>query len=177
MNTNMTITWESLNPTQQAIMESGKDGHAFTIGSWEEDKLRQAGQLAQAGLLTYGGVDRFNGRSHFYSVTITGQTLMQQRRQPPQPAANMGLSAFSLEQQLRINAALVAHLYERTRQLMIQLETAQGKRGDYGTTVMTDKDRLINRIMASLIVNDLGMPPHDVEALEWLEKTLSALAV
>lgn len=172
-----TISWEALTPAQQAILKQGQAGHAFTIGDWEEERRRQADELVRAGLLTDGGLDRFNGHHRSYSVNISGRDLLMRQRPPlPSSLANIGIADFNTEQQLRINAALVTHFYDRTRRLMIELETALGNHGNYGTTVMNDEDRLFNRIMAALIITDMGLPGHDTESLDWLESVLATLS-
>lgn len=170
-----TITWDTLTDLQQIVLKQGETGHAFTIGVWEEDRLRAASLLVEAGLLIYGGVDRFNGRTHSYSVTVVGRAIILQQRSPqPDVVANVGISGFTTDQQLRINAALVTHFYDRSRRLMIELESQKGLGDHYGTKVMNDEDRLFNRVMANLIMSDLGIPEHDIDSLDWLKSVLNS---
>lgn len=56
--------------------------------------------------------------------------------------------------------------------IALELEIASHnprKQVSYGETVMDKADRLDNRLVADLVLTDMGIPEHDAEALAWLD--------
>lgn len=81
-------------------------------------------------------------------------------------------SELTADQQNTVLKALVNSLYSRVRVLQINIEFEKGIRDSYGTTQMDNHDRLINRLMADLILTDNGIPEHDTQAQRWLDGLL-----
>lgn len=81
----------------------------------------------------------------------------------------MKFSELTPEQQVKVLRVLVGSLYERYRELLVEMEFDRDIRDAYGTTLMTEGDRLNNRLMVDLVISDNGIPPHDHEARQWLE--------
>lgn len=84
----------------------------------------------------------------------------------------MKFSELTPEQQVKVLCVLVGSLYERYRELLVEMEFDRDIRDAYGTTLMTKGDRLNNRLMVDLVMSDNGIPPHDHEARQWLEGVL-----
>lgn len=89
----------------------------------------------------------------------------------------MKFSDLTLEQQNKVLKVLCGSLYATTRKLFIDLEYTiadfdRSKPRGHGESCMDGQDRLNNRLMASLIISDNGIPAHDTEALKWIGDVL-----
>lgn len=76
------------------------------------------------------------------------------------------LSDLNPEAQVRVLRALCERLQDKVRRMQIELSPT-----DYGVSLMTNDDRLNNRLMADLVLTENGIPTHDRQALEWLNVT------
>lgn len=81
-------------------------------------------------------------------------------------------SNLTPDQKVEVLTTLVNSLYSRVRELQISIEFEKGVRESYGTTEMTNDDRLVNRLMADLVLTDNGIPDHDTQAQQWLKDVL-----
>ncbi len=81
----------------------------------------------------------------------------------------MKLSDFSLEEQNHILKALAEQLYVRGRVILI----TYGPADQHGNILLTDEDRLNNRLVLGLLIDHLGVPDHDAEVLSWIQEVLA----
>jgi hypothetical protein len=76
------------------------------------------------------------------------------------------------EEQIKILEAICDHLHRRVIAIQIELEAEISMYDGYGTSLMTNEDRLFNRLVSCLVYAHSDVPPHDDEALRWIEKAL-----
>jgi hypothetical protein len=88
----------------------------------------------------------------------------------------MKFSSLTAEEQNKVLRVMVNAFYARTRLLFLDLELERnpGRETGYGSSQMDNQDRLMNRLMSSLLITDQGIPFHDNEALKWLSDVLEA---
>lgn len=86
--------------------------------------------------------------------------------------APLKLSDLTCEEQVRVLKRLAEKLHFRIKELMIAQEIENGIHDHYGSTLMTHEDRLHNRLIVDIVFSDMGIPPHDTEAREWVQDSI-----
>ncbi len=78
------------------------------------------------------------------------------------------LTDLPLEEQLIVLRAMVECQSQRIIELQMKIEQDGDGVIEYGTSVMTNQDRLFNRLTVGFIYTDLGVADHDTEAKDWV---------
>ena len=75
------LKWIDLTDEQQQLMRMAFPGEAFTLGTWEERRVRAAEELIRAGLLTGGGLHERSDRNRIYWITLAGRVFVRAARE------------------------------------------------------------------------------------------------
>lgn len=78
MKVEVEIQWADLNPDQQSMLLRNKHRQPFSVGTWEENEIRNASELVALGLLVDEGLAERNYRNRIYVVSIVGHAFMRQ---------------------------------------------------------------------------------------------------
>ncbi len=71
------IEWSDLTLCQQDLLRTGFNRHPFTIGTWDEQSIRDAKELADLGLLIDHGLVEPNYRNRQFVVSALGHAFIR----------------------------------------------------------------------------------------------------
>ena len=75
------LKWADLTDEQRRLMNIAFPGESFSLGTWEEHRVRAAGELVRVGLLAGGGLHERHDRQRLYWITLAGRTFVRQARE------------------------------------------------------------------------------------------------